>query len=101
MTSPFIFLKSEPSISFSTQRVIYVLFDNFIINKGVYIGAVYGALLVSLFDALAAIGVNITSVQGIIGMLPFASEGFSWLVPAVVGALFGAVLFRNKISTQN
>ncbi len=81
--------------------IILSIFDNFIINRGVYIGAVYGALLVSLFDALAAIGVNITSVQGIIGMLPFANEGFSWLVPAVVGALFGAVLFRNKISTQN
>lgn len=77
------------------------IFDNLIKNRGVYIGAVYGALFVSLFDALAGIGVNITSVRGIINMLPFADQGFYWIAPAVIGALFGAVLFRNKVSMQN
>lgn len=77
------------------------IFDNLIKNRGVYIGAVYGALFVSLFDALAGIGVNITSVREIINMLPFADQGFYWIAPAVIGALFGAVLFRNKVSMQN
>ncbi len=81
--------------------IVLAIFDNFVINRGVYIGAVYGALLVSLFDALAAMGINITSVQGVINTLPFANQGFSWIVPAVIGALIGSVLFRKKLGTEN
>ena len=81
--------------------IVLSIFDGFIKSRGVYIGAVFGALLVSLFDALAAIGVNISSVQGIIGMLPFSTQGFGWIAPAVVCALIGALLFRDKISMQS
>lgn len=81
--------------------IVLSIFDNFVKRRGVYIGAVFGALLVSLFDALAAIGVNITSVQGITSMLPFAAQGFGWIAPAVVFALIGALLFREKASLQN
>lgn len=81
--------------------IVLSIFDNLIKSRGVYIGAVYGALFVSLFDALSAIGVNVTSVQSIIRILPFADQGFYWIAPAVVGALFGAVFFRKEISIQN
>ena len=78
-----------------------VIFDGFIKSRGVYIGAVFGALLVSLFDALAAIGFNITSVRGMIDMLPFANQGLAWVAPAVACALIGALIFRNETSMQN
>lgn len=81
--------------------IVLSMFDNFIKNRGVYVGAVFGALFVSLFDALAAVGINITSVKAIIGMLPLAEQGFYWLVPAVIGAFIGSILFRSKVSTQS
>lgn len=77
------------------------IFSNLIKNRGIYIGAVYGALFVSLFDALSAIGINITSVQGFINMLPLSDQGFYWIAPAVVGALFGAVFFRKEAGIQS
>jgi branched-chain amino acid:cation transporter, LIVCS family len=80
--------------------IVLSIFDNLIKRRGIYIGAVYGALVVSLFDALAAIGVNISSVQSIIRMLPLWEQGFYWLVPAVIGALIGSVLVKDKIITQ-
>ncbi|MDF2591174.1 MAG: brnQ [Clostridia bacterium] len=81
--------------------IVLSIFDSFIKRRGVYIGAVFGALLVSLFDALAAIGINITSVQGIINMLPFSNQGFGWIAPAVACALIGALIFRNEVSIQS
>lgn len=81
--------------------IVLSVFDNFIKRRGVYIGAVFGALFVSLFDALAAVGVNITSVQAILKMLPLADQGFYWLVPAVIGAFIGAILFKGEVIVQS
>jgi LIVCS family branched-chain amino acid:cation transporter len=81
--------------------IVLSIFDSFIKSRGVYIGAVFGALLVSLFDALAAIGINVTSVQGIINMLPFSNQGLAWIAPAVACALIGALIFRNEVNMQN
>lgn len=75
--------------------IVLSIFDNLIPNRGVYIGAVYGALFISLFDALAAMGITIKEVQSMIAMLPFAGQGFSWLLPAVLGATIGLMMFKK------
>jgi LIVCS family branched-chain amino acid:cation transporter len=65
-------------------------------NKGVFRGAVMGALTTSVFDALSAAGLTISSVTHAIQMIPFAQTGFPWILPAVVGGLLGAFLFSIR-----
>ena len=62
-------------------------------NKGIYRGAVFGAMATSVFDALSAAGLSITSVTNVLQMIPLAKMGFTWIIPAVVGGIIGAVLF--------
>ncbi len=61
-------------------------------NQGIYRGAVYGALATSVFDALSAAGLPITSVTHVLQMIPLAEMGFTWIVPAVVGGIIGAAV---------
>ncbi len=75
--------------------ILMSIFDNFIKNKRAYLGAVYGALFVSLFDGLSAIGVNTAFVGKAINMLPFAGAGFAWLLPAAVGAFITTVMIKG------
>lgn len=81
--------------------IIMNLFDDFIPNKSAYTGAVSGAFCISLFDALASMGIQIESVSKMISKLPLAEAGFAWVVPAVVGAIIGIVLKKKEdVPTQ-
>jgi len=64
--------------------IVLNLFDDYIKSNNVYKGAVFGAIIVSTFDALAAMNINIEFANSLIARLPFASSGFAWIVPAVV-----------------
>ncbi|WP_315116106.1 branched-chain amino acid transport system II carrier protein [uncultured Clostridium sp.] len=73
------------------------MFSKYIKNKGVYSGAVYGAMIISIVNSLNSAG--ITSIfSGIIKMLPFYAGGFSWILPAVVGGIIGGVFFPSSES---
>lgn len=61
----------------------------------VYQGATLLIFLVSLFDGLKAAGVEITVVEKIFSeILPFYGVGLGWLLPAIVGALGGAIVAK-------
>ncbi|WZL72691.1 branched-chain amino acid transport system II carrier protein [Clostridiaceae bacterium 35-E11] len=79
--------------------IVMSLFDNLIKNKRAYLGAVYGALFVSLFDGLSAIGVNTSFIEKFINALPLANSGFAWILPALIGALITTKFakWRNSI----
>jgi LIVCS family branched-chain amino acid:cation transporter len=79
--------------------ILMGLFSNFIKHRGLYIGAVYGTLLISIFDGLSAAGVKIDQIHSLIALLPFAAKGFAWIIPAIVGAIVG-MLFIKKSETQ-
>ena len=73
-------------------------------NKGIYRGAVFGAMATSVFDALSAAGLSITSVTNVLQMIPLAKMGFTWIIPAVVGGIIGAVLLAissDKAHSRN
>jgi LIVCS family branched-chain amino acid:cation transporter len=75
--------------------IILTLMGNIVAHRAIYAGAVAGALSTSLFEALTAAGMPITFVNNAIAHIPFASAGFAWIVPGVVGAVVGFVLSKN------
>jgi LIVCS family branched-chain amino acid:cation transporter len=64
------------------------------IHRAVYIGAVAGTLSTSIFEALTAAGVPVVAVNDLITHIPLAKAGFPWILPAVAGAIIGAIVAR-------
>lgn len=77
----------------ATVLMILVALDRFVINKNMYKGAVIGAFVISLFEALTAAGMPIASVNAIISKIPLAPLGLSWVIPSIVCMLI-AMLFK-------
>ena len=62
------------------------LLGDYIRNDNAFKGVAYVTLLVSLLS----VGSNLLSLKQIsdlLSLLPFASIGFNWIVPAIVGAV--------------
>ncbi|WP_097027124.1 branched-chain amino acid transport system II carrier protein [Clostridium peptidivorans] len=74
--------------------VFFGLFNKYIPNKGSYRGAVICTLLISMVDALAMWGLKMPAVSALIAKIPFASSGFAWLIPAIVGFIFGTIIYK-------
>ncbi|MFS0780549.1 branched-chain amino acid transport system II carrier protein [Bacillus sp. 1P06AnD] len=58
-------------------------------HSSVYIGAMLATGMVSFFDGLNALGVNLGGITDIIASFPLASQGIAWVFPAIVGAFIG------------
>ena len=69
-------------------------------HRAAYTGAVIGALITSVPDALAAAGVPVQFLSTAVGRIPLASAGFSWIIPTLVGALVGWILAKKGIGGQ-
>ncbi|MCC5910000.1 MAG: branched-chain amino acid transport system II carrier protein [Clostridiaceae bacterium] len=67
--------------------IIMNIFDIYVPKRSAYPGAVFGALIVSLFDALSTVGIEFSYIVGIVSRLPLAQQGFGWFIPAIIGAL--------------
>lgn len=65
-----------------------------ITHRPVYGMAVAGALLTSIPEALTIAGWPVEFFNNAVSLIPLASAGFAWIVPAVFGALAGWVYFR-------
>jgi LIVCS family branched-chain amino acid:cation transporter len=82
--------------------IIYNLMDKFIPNDYYYKGAVVGAFVISIFDSLSSMGIQIASVIRIIGYLPFASSGFGWIVPSLaMSMVFGLIGGKIRIDSKS
>ncbi|QXM06548.1 branched-chain amino acid transport system II carrier protein [Crassaminicella indica] len=77
--------------------IIMNVFDGFIPSAS-YTGAVTGALIISLYDGLHIMGVDVGFLENIINKIPLSSFGFAWLIPAVIGGILTALLFSKKNS---
>ncbi|KNF07469.1 branched-chain amino acid transport system carrier protein BraB [Gottschalkia purinilytica] len=73
--------------------------DEHIKNKNIYKGAVLGAFLISLFNTLDSIGMSLKPINNLIAKIPFASLGFAWVIPAIIGGLI-AKLFTHQYNKQ-
>ncbi len=72
------------------------LLNDFLPNDGFYKGGVLMAGIVSLGDAALVVAPNLTWLRTAMSYLPLSGAGFPWLVPAILGAIVGAVICRGK-----
>jgi len=76
--------------------ILLGLCDSVIKNKNIYKGAVTGALIVSSFDALAAMNIQVGFLQDSIARLPFSAMGFGWVIPAIAVATLASLIPEKK-----
>jgi LIVCS family branched-chain amino acid:cation transporter len=79
--------------------IVLTMLGRSVRKRAVYAGAVTGALVTSVFDALTAAGLPIPLANAAISRIPFAAAGFPWILPAVAGALVGLVLAARGIGS--
>lgn len=84
----------------SVVMMILGLLKKFIPNDGAWKGAVIVAAVMSLFDALnvaqssGLIPFDVSGLMNVINMIPFAKQGFSWVIPTIIGFFAGSVIYR-------
>ncbi len=82
--------------------IAYNLLDRFIPNDFYYKGAVAGAFAVSIFESLSSMGIQVASIVRLISYLPFASEGFGWIVPSLaMSMVFGLIGGKIRIDSKS
>lgn len=64
--------------------ILLSLFDHHIPYRWTYIGAVAGALAISLIENLNGIFGWFGALEGFIAELPLSNIGFNWLIPAII-----------------
>jgi LIVCS family branched-chain amino acid:cation transporter len=75
--------------------VILTMTGRLVKSRAIYVGTIIGAMATSLFDALTVAGVPVISVNQLILNIPFAGEGFPWILPALGGGVIGALAART------
>ena len=70
------------------------VFRKFIPNAGAYRGAILLTFIVSVLETLGVIGINIKAINLFVSMLPFNANGFSWLIPSIIGFVVGAFIYK-------
>lgn len=84
----------------SVVMTVLGLFKRFVPNDGAWKGAVIMATIMSVFDALSVaqasglITADMSGLMQIIYRIPFAENGFSWLIPTIIGFIVGAVIYK-------
>ncbi len=66
-------------------------------NRNIWRGAVAGAFLTGLMDAVHAIGVDVDLIEKIRSALPFTDLGIGWAVPAILLAGIGALIRPHRL----
>ncbi|PEB52691.1 branched-chain amino acid transport system II carrier protein [Bacillus pseudomycoides] len=64
--------------------------------RSVYIGALIGAAIVSVFDGLKQGNITVTFLTSYFELIPLYSEGIGWLLPALTGAMIGLIVAKLK-----
>ena len=86
----------------SVVMMILGLFKKFVPNDGAWKGAVIVSAVMSLFDALnvaqssGLIPIDVSGIMNIIYKIPFARQGFAWVVPTIIGFFVGAVIYKVR-----
>jgi LIVCS family branched-chain amino acid:cation transporter len=75
--------------------VLLTMAGGLVKNRGIYVGAVAGALSISIFDALTAAGFAIGPVNDVMAKIPLAGIGFPWVIPAIIGGIIGGIVYAR------
>lgn len=80
-------------------------FGNKISNSALYVGAVVGALPISLIDALKGYdifkAIGFESLYELTMKFPLASYGFSWLVPSILCAIIAGLIIKIPVTSSD
>jgi LIVCS family branched-chain amino acid:cation transporter len=91
---------AEPILMFMYPIVIVMILLTVFLgdkpNHNVYRYAIYATTLVSMLESLSMLGIG-KYITNLVKYLPLASWGFSWVVPAVLGAIIGTLIPQNKV----
>lgn len=68
--------------------VVMTLFGDYIKNDNSFKGAAYVTLFISLSSVVSNL-FSLTQIKELLNLLPFASIGFNWILPAIVGGVIG------------
>lgn len=80
--------------------IVLSLFHKFIGGRSsVYIGALIGTVIISVFDGIKAAGVSIDVITPVLKVLPLYKEGIGWLLPAIVGGCIGLWIGKAEPTT--
>ncbi|WP_251320139.1 branched-chain amino acid transport system II carrier protein [Fenollaria sporofastidiosus] len=79
--------------------ILLNLFDTRIKYKAIYKGATLGAFMASLLDTIANIG-KFEQIRSFLDRIPLGSEGFAWVIPAVVFG-FAFIVLEMAMSNNN
>lgn len=63
------------------------IFKNSIKNDNIFLGTVIGAGIVSGYEALQAMGLQLAFLDTIYSVLPLSSLGLAWVLPALIGGI--------------
>ena len=67
------------------------------IKDSTFKGVAYTTLLVSVLTVINNLGVSISFIH----KLPFASIGFNWVLPAILGGVIGGLVFKEETKIDN
>ncbi|MFO8030731.1 MAG: branched-chain amino acid transport system II carrier protein [Cyclonatronaceae bacterium] len=70
-------------------------------ERPVYIGAVIGALVISIPEALDIAGLSTGFLEALTEKVPLARAGFGWIIPTLAGAVIGFAASRYGKTTSN
>ncbi|WP_134700842.1 branched-chain amino acid transport system II carrier protein [Ammoniphilus sp. YIM 78166] len=87
-----IFLASYP---IAIVIVVLGLFLKYLPNEGAFKGAAILTLVVSLVETVGIVG-EVEGLNQLIALLPLSENGFSWLIPAILGFILGAFMDKSK-----
>lgn len=77
--------------------VLLGVFSKIIPNDGAYKGAVIFTLIYSVCEALNT-SCNIDIIDGFVNSMPFASNGFGWVIPCIIGFIVGLAIYPSMKS---
>ncbi|MEH6993515.1 branched-chain amino acid transport system II carrier protein [Neobacillus drentensis] len=63
------------------------------VSRAVYIGAIIGAGIVSIYDGFTTAGIEAAPISTALTFIPLYTNGLGWLLPSIVGGLLG-LLFQ-------
>lgn len=81
--------------------IVLNLFDDLIKNKVIYIGAVYGALLISTIDGINSLGIEWGLLDIIINILPLWDQGFGWIIPSIIGMIISVIVSKLNVNSNS
>lgn len=56
--------------------------------------------LISIFDGLRAADISFKAIDGVLGILPFYTQGIGWITPALAGTLVGILIVHLNKNTK-